>query len=242
MAKFKSKMRHLEPDWADRIWAAAQTCNRGTGASWLLPLAALAITGARPASLEQGIRFAAKRDGKGRIFVEAIVLGAKLLKHEDGTPRRGQKEVRLMWYIDPNADRPTHRPAEFDAIASALMRSPGREITAQYDAEAISTRLRDLSHKLWPRKRHHVSGICYRELFSSESKAAGMDSTDLAAAMAHLSTESQGRYAGACRRKGAKQPARRTFSSVTASTPVRTDRSPMVRFKRASAMKAKLKT
>jgi len=242
MAKFKAKMRHLELDWPDRIWAAAKARNHGTGASWLLPVAALAVTGARPASLEQGIRFAAKRDERGRICVEATVPGAKLLTHEGGKPKRGQKEVRIVWYIDPDVDRPTHRPAEFDAIARALMLAPNRELTIKYDAEAISTRLRELSRELWPRKRHQVSGICYRELFSAESKAAGIEPAALAAAMAHLSTESQGRYASASKRKGRMQPARRTFSAVLAASPVRIDRSPMTRFKRANAIKAKLKS
>jgi len=239
MSKFKSKMRHLDPDWADRIWLAAKARNFGAGASWLLPLAALAVTGARPASLEQGIHFAARRDEKGRIYIQARVLGAKLLTHLDGTPKRGQKEVRIIWYIENNGERPTHRPYEFDAIARALMHTPHREITVQYDAEAISTRLRCLSQELWPRKRYHVSAICYRELFSAESKAAGVDPADLAAAMAHLSTESQGKYACNRRRTGKGQP-RRTFSTVIASSPVRVDRSPMTRFKRTNAIKARL--
>ncbi len=240
MAKFKAKMRHLEQDWPDKIWAAAQSRNRGAGALWLLPLAALAVTGARPASLELGIRFAARRDESGRILVEATILGAKLLNHHDGTPKRGQKSVRLIWHIDSIRERPTHRIQEFDAITRALMNAPGRQLLVQYDAEAISTRLRELSHELWPRKRHHVSGICYRELFSSESKAAGINPADLAAAMAHLSTESQGRYAAARKTRSSARPATRTFSAVEASTPVRVDRSPMARFKRANALKKNL--
>ena len=172
----------------------------------------------------------------------ATILGAKLLTHEDGTQKRGQQKVYLSWYIDIKADRPTHRPEKFDTIASALMRTPHRQLIVQYDAEAISTRLRELSQELCPRRRHHVSAICYRELFAAESKAAGMPLADLAAAMAHLSTESQGRYAAAGRRKSPKRTAQRTFSTVTASSPVRTDRSPMSRFKRANKLKSKCRS
>lgn len=241
MARFKAKMKYLEPDWADHIWAAAAKRNRGTGASWLLPLAALAITGARPASLERGIEFAVRRDDRGRICIDATVQGAKLLKYADGTPKRGQREIRLTWYVEHSADRPTHRSQEFEMIARALLDAPGHRLTVQYDAEAISTRLRELSRELWPRRQHHVSAVCYRELFSAEGKAAGMDASELAAAMSHLSTESQGRYACARRHRGQVKPAKRIFSTVAASARVRIDRSPMNRLKRSSAMKAKIK-
>lgn len=237
MATFKSKMKHLPDDWADQIWAAAKARNDGAGAKWLLALAALAVTGARPASLERGITFAARMDPKRGPIIEATILGAKLLENADGTPRRGQREVKVAWQLGRNVETPTHRPKEFEAIAGALAHAPGRTLTISYDAEAISTRLRELSRELWPRKQHHVSGVCYRELVSETNKAAGVAPAEIAAAMSHLSTESQGRYAGPPRRrKGAVKPVRRTFSSVVASTPVRADRSPMARFKRSKAI------
>lgn len=237
MATFKSKMRHLEDDWADRIWEAAKTRNDGKGAAWLLPLAALALTGVRPASLERGITFRVVHVD-GVHYVEAESKGAKLLRNEDGTPRRGQDTVKLRWRMTPPHHDVPHRPEEFKAIVRALKDAKGHTLTLAYDAEAISTRLRELSRELWPRKTHHVSAVCYRELFSSTAKAAGVSPAELAAAMGHLSTESQGRYASRPRRRGgAVKPAGRPFGRAVASAPVRTDRSPMARFKRASAMK-----
>lgn len=242
--RFKAKMRYLEPDWADQIWTAARAKNRGRGVAWLLPLAALAITGARPASLERGITFEVKRDQQGKIVIEGIIPGAKLLTGEDGKPRRGQKEVRLTWHVATSSagEQPSHRQQEFEAIAAALFHTPQRRFTIRYDAEAISTRLRELSRELWPRRQHHVSGVCYREAFSASSKAAGVDPAELAAAMGHISAESQGRYAGRPRHsRGPIKPSKRTFSSVVASTAVRIDRAPMARFARASAIKKRLK-
>lgn len=235
---FKSKMKHLEPDWADRIWEAAQATNKGQGAAWMLPLAAMALTGCRPASLERGIQFTVKQE-RGQVYVEATVPGAKILTHPDGKPKRSQKEVRISWHmpVAAGADRETHRPLELAAITQALLEAPGRRLTVRYDAEGISTRLRELSRELWPRRQHHVSGVCYRELFASESKAAGVSRTDLAAAMGHLSTESQGRYASGRRRKGAAKPNKRTFTAATAAVEVRNTRGPMDRFKRSSALK-----
>lgn len=238
--RFKAKMRQLAPDWADQIWAAAKAKNRGEGVAWLLPLAAMALTGCRPVSLERGIQFAVKQV-QGQIYVEATVPGAKILTNLDGTPKRGQREVQISWHmaIGPDVEHQTHRPRELAAITRALLEAPGRCITVQYDAEAISTRLRELSRELWPRRQYHVSAVCYRELLASESKAAGISPSDLAAAMGHLSSESQGRYAGARRRKGAAKPAKRTFTAAVAPTKVRNDRSPMDRFKRSSALRKK---
>jgi hypothetical protein len=68
-----------------------------------------------------------------------------------------------------------------------------------------------------------------------------MDPAELAAAMAHLSTESQGSYAHARRRRGQAKPVKRISSTVTSSTNVRTNRSPMARFKRSSELKARMK-
>lgn len=240
--RFKAKMKLLDPDWADQIWEAATRKNQGNGPAWLLPLAALAITGCRPVSLERGIEFSVKQE-KGQIYIEATVPGAKLLLNADGTPKRGQKEVVIRWHMRPGAERDTHRPRELEALSKALFHAPGRSLTVRYDGEAISTRLRELSRELWPRRRHHVSGVCYRELFSAESKAAGVKEEDIAAAMGHLSTESQGRYASANRRrrKGAAKPPRSTFTKVSVSASVRTDRGPMARFKRASAIKKLIK-
>lgn len=238
MATFKSKMRHLEPDWPDQIWSAALAHRDGKGAGWLLPLAALAVTGVRPASLEKGIVFKAV-EVDGVVQLQAIIKGAKILKDKDGNAKRGQDEVVMSWRLLPGPAEKSHRAAELEYIKRAVKerRDTGYEITIRYDADAISTRLRELSRALWPRKRTHVSGVCYRELFASTAKAAGVPAAELAAAMGHLSAESQGKYASRPRRRGgAVKPVGRPFGKATASSTVRTDRAPMARFKRSSAI------
>src|SRR5471032_2179372 len=96
--------------------------------------------------------------------------------------------------------------------------------------------MRELSKKIWPRKQYQPSGICYRELLSSCCKDAGMPAADIAKVMGHVSTESQGRYSSGSRRTS-RVPSEqiRLFSHITATTKIRTHRSPMQRFKNASA-------
>jgi hypothetical protein len=218
----KPQMRTFDDDWADQIWRAVCMINGGKGALWALPLAALAVTGCRPANLERGIAFALVKH-EGKTYIEATIKGVKL------TSTRGQPEYKIRWGASD-----THRESELLAIAESVAASPQRRIVVKYDAEAISTRLRELSEKLWPRRKNKITAYCYRELLSSTAKSAGAPAEELALALGHLSTESQGRYArGTNRGKPSKKP----WASVQGDKPVRSHRSPMVRFRAASAIK-----
>lgn len=232
-------MKHLEDDWPDKIWEKAAARNKDKGASWLLPLAALAVTGVRPASLEKGVAFEVKNE-RGVIFLYATYLGAKLLKKPDGSAKRGQDKVVLRWRLSEPKDS-THRPEELDELLKAINISPGRKIIVSYDAEAISTRIREISKEIWPRKNYHVSGVCYRELFASTNKAAGIEAEELAMAMGHISAESQGKYAPRPKKASDAVSPKKTFGTVAATTIVKTKRAPMARFKAASSLKTAMK-
>lgn len=244
MATFKSKMRYLELDWADKLWEGINAMNDGQGAIWRLAAAALAVTGARPASLERGITFSyGEKDGV--IYIRCDVPGAKILKNVDGTARRGQDKVSLFWRATPPQEMP-FRSKEFMAIANEMkrLRKEGGdgELVIKYDKDAIATNIRNLSKNIWPRKKYHVSPICYREMFSAQAKATGVDPAELAAAMGHLSAESQGKYQHyRGKKRGAVTP-QKLFSAVVASEKVKVERAPMARFKASSANKARSKT
>lgn len=240
MATFKSKMKHLEDDWPEKIWEKAQARNNGAGANWLLALAALAITGVRPASLEKGIAFSIKQGADFEKYLVADFHGAKILKNVDGSAKRGQDKVSLRFRITAPMDK-THCPDALFKIAESVVAAPGRKLTVQYDAEAISTRLREISREIWPRKSYHVSAVCYRELFARKNKEAGVSPADLAMAMGHLSAESQGKYASKSKQANGSVAPKKTFGSVVASTKVKTERSPMSRFKAASSLKKAMK-
>ncbi|WP_156328073.1 MULTISPECIES: hypothetical protein [unclassified Massilia] len=242
---FKSKMKYLTSDWADEIWEGMSRMNDGRGAAWRLGLAALAITGARPASLERGITFSWHVDKQGLVWMRAEIPGAKIIKNKDGSPYRGQDFVKLAWMVSNTVDAVPdipERAREFLAIFEELRhRRPGFKgaITVSYGKDAIATAVRDLSKRLWPKKKHHVSPICYRERFSAHAKASGMDPAHLAAAMGHISAESQGKYqAYRGKAKGNVSP-RSLFTAASAPTAIKTARSPMSRFRMASANKTR---
>lgn len=221
-------MRTFDEDWPDQVWKAVEAINGGSGAAWKLAVAALAVTGARPAALEKGIAFSIVKRG-GKMLIEAVIQGVKL------TENRGQPEHIFRW----SAAADSHRPDELLALTEAIAVAPGRRLVVSYDAEAISTRLRETSKKIWPRRKNHVTGYCYRELLSSTAKAAGADPAELAAAMGHRSAESQGKYARAGR---VKTGSRKPWGSVGASVPVRVERAPMARFRAAASLrKAKIR-
>lgn len=247
MATFKSKMKFLDDQWADKIWEGCSALNEGAGGQWRLPLAVLAITGARPASLERGVSISAFKGEDGFLYLQAVIPGAKILKNPDGSPRRGQDMIRMAWRLTgPNPDIPP-RSQEFMAIRDAYIKhaDQANEMTPMvisYGADAIASSVRMLSKSLWPRRKYHVSPICYRELFSSNAKAAGIPPDELAQAMGHLSAESQGKYASRPRKSGGSVSPKKLFSAVSATSKVKTERAPMARFKAATSLKKRLES
>lgn len=192
-ASKKTQMKTFDDTWPDQIWAAVSAKNRGQGAAWKLAVAALAVTGARPAALEKGIVFSIV-DHDGNAVIEATIPGVKL------TDVRGQPEHGFQWSLRSD----THRVQELDALAEAIANAPEQTLTVRYDADGISTRLREVSKAIWPRRKNQITAYCYRELLSSTAKAAGVPPEELAMAMGHRSAESQGAYARAGRAERAK--------------------------------------
>lgn len=223
-ASKKKQMRYFDKDWPDQIWNAAREIGSGKGAAWLRPLAAIALTGARPAALEKGIEFSIV-NCEGVYFIQAMIPGVKL--RED----RGQPHHVMRWSLDKIT---THRKHELKLIAETLLKAESNRILVQYDAEAISTRLRELSISIWPRKKHHITAYCYRQLFASVAKSSGANRDEIALAMGHLSADSQGRYSRkSC---GGRQldTCIKPWAEVMGSKTVKPQRSALSRFKATS--------
>ena len=218
-ASKRKQMTRFSDTWADEIWAAVSSANGGDGRAWKLPLAAIAVTGARPAALERGITFSLSTIN-GITYLEANIAGVKL------GSSRGQPHHLIRWATEGDS----HRSDELIEIAKATMKAPGRKLRISYDAEAISTRLRELSRALWPRRKYHITAYCYRELISSTAKEADIDPAEIAAAMGHRSTESQGSYS---RASAGKKGGRRPWTNTCPAISVRADRGFAARFKKA---------
>jgi hypothetical protein len=226
-ASKKKQMRYFDKDWADQIWDAAREIGSGKGAAWLRPLAAIALTGARPAALEKGIEFSIVNCA-GVYFIQAMIPGVKLRKD------RGQPHHLMRWSLDKIT---THRKHELKLIAETLLKAESNRILIQYDAEAISTRLRELSISIWPRKKHHITAYCYRQLFAGAAKSSGANRDEIALAMGHLSADSQGRYSRkSC---GGRKPDIhiKPWAEVGGPKPIKPQRSALSRFKNASRKK-----
>lgn len=230
-ASKKRQMRYFDDDWADQIWRGACEVNSGKGAAWALPLAAIAITGARPAALERGIEFSVV-EINGRHFVQALIPGVKL--RDD----RGQPQHAMRWDLKKIS---THRKQELRAIVQALLNSEAKKITVQYDAEAISTRLRELSQSIWPRKKYHITSYCFRQLFCAAAKSSGADRHELAMALGHLSADSQGKYSRKRPTKNGLAPGGKLWDEVSATKAIKPQRSQLSRFKKASAQRSAFK-
>lgn len=226
-ASKKKQMRYFDKNWADQIFSGAQAINAGIGAAWLLPLSALAITGARPAALERGIEFSVV-EAEGQFFIQALIPGVKLRND------RGQPSHTIRWDLKKAT---THRRKELREIARALLKSELKQIVVQYDAEAISTRLRELSMKIWPRKKFHITAYCYRQLFCSAAKSAGADRNEIAMAMGHISATSQGKYSRKAVTRSNSCPSTKPWATVASVLPIKPQRNSMARFKVTSAIK-----
>ena len=220
-ASKKTQMKHLVPDWAEQMFLNASKIGGGRGAAWILPLCAIAVTGARPAALEKGIHFSIEERG-GIPHLVAKIPGVKLKQNA------GQDWYSIMWNFKDSRLRGRQ---ELMALLIALHQAPGQTLTIQYDAEAISTRLRELSKSIWPRKKYHISAYSYRESFARAAKAAGVEKSELACAMGHLSERSQRQYDGARKRSRSGNPPKRPFTLAIAAQPVRKERPQMERFK-----------
>lgn len=230
---FKKKMARLDTAWADKIWNAASEKNLPCK----MAIAALALTGVRPATLENGIDFSIVVEG-GIEYLRARFDGAKQVIKE-GKRIRGQEWIEIDWRLDE--PEPSHRMPEFEAMVEAAKVTPGQAVRITFDAESISNRLRELSKKLWPRRQIHISGICYRELLSSVAKSADVDRTELAAALGHLSEVSSGSYQRRAKGGTMKRPftQARAAQAPRTMTQKKTERKEdhLAKFKRTSAAK-----
>lgn len=210
--KFTSR---LPADWRELVWNAISP----TSMALRDAVAVLWLTGCRPKELGEGITVEINRETPdwGEVLVFTIG-GAKVGKIRDKNGvlhDRGQPERCIAVAIDSE-------PARY--LAERIRRKGSRKI--RYHRKGISNRLSEVSRRVFPRKREHLSAYCFRHAFSSALKDSVSERSTTAAALGHLSDYSQFRYGRKSRSGGGmkKPPILDAFGSRHVKHSKKTDR------------------
>ena len=168
-----------DPEWRDKVFAQVEARDKNA-------VAALALTGARPAELSKGIKV--ERTQEGATFT---VQGAKFGANR-GTESR---TVSISNSELEKSSEGLHIQQKF---------APGKTGTIKADGTAVSARLGAAGERADIGGEKAVSGYDYRHAFSARNK----QNTELTAearaeAMGHRSIESQGAYGRAAQNGGA---------------------------------------
>lgn len=219
LAKRKFTSR-LPTDWRELVWNAIWP----TSMALRDAIAVLWLTGARPKELGEGITVEINRETPewGEVLVFTIG-GAKVSKIRDKNGvlhDRGQPERCIAVAIDSE-------PARY--LAERIRRLGTRKIC--YHRKGISNRLSEVSRRVFPRRKEHISAYCFRHAFSSALKDSESERSTSAAALGHLSDYSQFRYGCKSRsgRGSQKPPILDAFGSRPVKHSKKTDR--LLRFK-----------
>lgn len=212
----------LPSDWRQTIWDDLQEGN----AKLRQAVAAIQLTGCRPSELSKGVTVAYIHDHpKHGEVLSFTIAGAKVgeITDRNGTRhQRGQPERTIFVSI-------ASEPASY--LADIIMDNGGKPITVTYHRKSISARLGEISRRVFPKRREHVSGYCYRHAFACDQKTQGVERDKIASALGQLSDFSQGAYQGKRRDgSGSQQPA---IVDSTATRPVKRDKKTdkLLRFK-----------
>jgi integrase len=149
--------------------------DRFRGGRYEAAIAVLWLSGVRPTELVRGVEVG---QSAGKIVLR--VHGAKI------SDVRGQP-VRVMVYECGSV------PAA-SLIASLAAAPQGRVVVRVDNARRLCDAVRAASRRAWPKSTYVVTPYSYRHQVSSNLKHAGWPRRAIAAALGHLSAESQGAY------------------------------------------------
>lgn len=201
------KLAKLDPDWRMKIYARLPEQDK-------LPFLAAAATGARPGELHHGIQFVSQESLKGPL---AEKLAGKLALRVMGGKVRdnaGQPWRDVVIGTEPGSLGAELKEAWLRAGQPAKVRCAGTK-------EAFSLAVAYAAAKVWPKHatgtKAAVSAYSLRHAFAADGRAQGLSAEQLAEAMGHISTRSQGQYGG---RKGSGKGAV-SLAATRAARPVR---------------------
>lgn len=166
----KSRLRGLPANWREKMFEAS------ANSKYRDALAALGVTGARPAEFENGVLVQINNAGN-------LTFTIKGVKTHGG--KYGQ-ETRIL-EIEPKA---------FDALYLLNRVRETGEFVIHAKAGALSDRVREFSKVVFPKLKNGVSAYVYRHQVSADLKASGASNVDISMALGHSSDETK-RYYGA---------------------------------------------
>lgn len=167
----RSRLRGLPANWREMMFAASKN------SKYRDALAALGVTGARPAEFENGILV--QLNDKGN-----LVFNIKGVKTHSG--KYGQ-ETRIL-EVEPKA---------FDTLHLLNRVREVGEFVIHTKAGALSDRVREFSKVAFPKLKSGVSAYVYRHQFSADLKGSGLSDVDVSTAMGHSVDETKRFYGAA---------------------------------------------
>lgn len=151
-----------------------QLVKAAAGSKYDKAVQVMAACGCRPAELAKGVEI--RRNGD---VVIIKITGAKVSENTGGG--QAWREISLV---------ATHPLLEGLVI-------PGKYSVP--NARAIENAVEHFARVLWPRRAEPISAYSLRHAAASDFKAAGLDKTEVAAALGHQSTATMSRYGSANR-------------------------------------------
>jgi integrase len=167
----KSRLRGLPANWREMMFAVSEN------SKYRDALAALGVTGARPAEFENGV-LVQINDKRNLTFT---IKGVKTHGGKFG------QETRIL-EIEPKT---------FDALHLLNRVREIGEFVIQAKAGALSDRVREFSKVVFPKLKNGVSCYVYRHQFSADLKASGLPDVDVSTALGHSVDETKRFYGAA---------------------------------------------
>jgi len=177
------KYQRLPKNWNERYFKHVSSKN----SKYTKAIAFLAISGCRPAELENGVSLGLREDGSIKLCIESI-------KTHDGD--YGQKTRKFTVKSDSS---------EYQYLVD-LMKKNDDQIWIQIEsAKKLGEQMRKYSKKVFPRMKSFISPYTYRHQFARQVKTTLIDKVDVAVALGHSNDKSQRFYANASKNAGGMQ-------------------------------------
>jgi len=174
------KYQRLPKNWNERYFKHVSSKN----SKYTKAIAFMAISGCRPAELENDVSLRLRDDGSIKLCIESIKT------HDD---QYGQK----MREFTVKSDSIEHH------YLVDLMKKNDNQVWMQIEsAKKLGEQMRKYSKKVFPRLKSYISPYTYRHQFARKAKAALAEKVGVAVALGHSNDKSQRYYANASKNAG----------------------------------------